>query len=141
MRRPAPTNWTDQPPVVEAKGLEIVYPGRFGRAGFRAVDGVDFVIRPGEVLGLVGESGSGKTTIGRAIAGLTKVTGGSLKVLDAEMNGIREREFRPLAQPHRLRLPGPGVELQPAAHDRGVRRRAARHPRSGEGCLVGTRRR
>jgi len=91
-----PTNWTDQPPVVEAKDLEIVYPGRFGRAGFRAVDGVDLVIRPGEVLGLVGESGSGKTTIGRAIAGLTKVTGGSLKVLDAEMNGIREREFRPL---------------------------------------------
>ncbi len=47
------------------------------------------------MLGLVGESGSGKTTIGRAIAGLTKVTGGSLKVLGHEMNGIREREFRP----------------------------------------------
>ena len=30
-----PTNWTDQPPVVEAKGLEIEYPGRFGRPGFR----------------------------------------------------------------------------------------------------------
>ena len=42
----------------------------------------------GEVLGLVGESGSGKTTIGRAIAGLTKVTGGSLKVLGAEMLGV-----------------------------------------------------
>ena len=82
--------------MVEARGLEIVYPGRFGREGFRAVDGVDLVIRPGEVLGLVGESGSGKTTIGRAIAGLTKVTGGSLKVLGAEMNGIRERQFRPL---------------------------------------------
>jgi peptide/nickel transport system ATP-binding protein len=44
----------------------------------------------------VGESGSGKTTIGRAIAGLTKVTGGSLQVLGHEMNGVREREFRPL---------------------------------------------
>jgi peptide/nickel transport system ATP-binding protein len=88
--------WAEQTPVVEARDLEIVYPGRFGREGFRAVDGVDLVIRPGEVLGLVGESGSGKTTIGRAIAGLTKVTGGSLKVLGAEMNGIRERHFRPL---------------------------------------------
>ena len=28
-----PTNWLEQPPVVEAKGLEIVYPGRFGRPG------------------------------------------------------------------------------------------------------------
>ena len=45
----------------------------------------------------------------------------------------------PAPQPHRLRVPGPGVELQPAAHDRGVRRRAAHHPWSGEGCLVGTR--
>ena len=88
--------WAEQTPVVEARDLEIVYPGRFAREGFRAVDGVDLVIRPGEVLGLVGESGSGKTTIGRAIAGLTKVTGGSLKVLGAEMNGIRERHFRPL---------------------------------------------
>lgn len=90
-----PEGWAEQAPVVEARGLEIEYPGRLGRAGFRAVDGVDLVIRPGEVLGLVGESGSGKTTIGRAIAGLTRVTGGSLKVLGHEMNGIRERQFRP----------------------------------------------
>ncbi|MGX5695293.1 dipeptide ABC transporter ATP-binding protein [Agromyces soli] len=89
-----PGGWAEQTPVVEARGLEIEYPGRFGRPGFRAVQGVDLVIRPGEVLGLVGESGSGKTTIGRAIAGLTKVTGGSLQVLGHEMNGIREREFR-----------------------------------------------
>ncbi|GGI48368.1 peptide/nickel transport system ATP-binding protein [Agromyces flavus] len=91
-----PSDWAEQTPVVEARGLEIEYPGRFGRSGFRAVDGVDLVIRPGEVLGLVGESGSGKTTIGRAIAGLTRVTGGSLKVLGHEMLGIRERDFRPV---------------------------------------------
>ncbi|HET9072722.1 MAG TPA: ABC transporter ATP-binding protein, partial [Acidimicrobiales bacterium] len=64
------------------------------RPDFTAVDGVSFAIRPGEVLGLVGESGSGKTTIGRAIAGLTRVTGGSLSVLGTEMNGVRERRFR-----------------------------------------------
>ncbi len=81
-------------PVVEAKSLRIVYPGRLRQPAFTAVDGVDFAIRPGEVLGLVGESGSGKTTIGRAIAGLTHVTGGSLQVLGAEMNGVKERKFR-----------------------------------------------
>ena len=80
--------------VVQARDLRIQYPGRLGRPGFVAVDGVSFEIRPGEVLGLVGESGSGKTTIGRAIAGLNKVTGGSLEVLGIEMNGVRERRFR-----------------------------------------------
>lgn len=84
----------DAEPVVRARGLEIEYPGRLGRKAFRAVQGVDFEIRPGEVLGLVGESGSGKTTIGRAIAGLAPVTGGSLSVLGHEMLGMRERDFR-----------------------------------------------
>ncbi len=80
--------------LVEAKGLEIEYPGRLGSKAFLAVKGIDFSIAPGEVIGLVGESGSGKTTIGRAIAGLTQVTGGSLRVLGTEMNGVRERQFR-----------------------------------------------
>ncbi|WP_218221217.1 ABC transporter ATP-binding protein [Nesterenkonia sp. Act20] len=83
-------------PLVEARDLEIVYPGRLGRSGFRAVGGVNFTIAPGEVLGLVGESGSGKTTIGRAIVGLTRATGGSLNVLGHEMVGFKERTFRPL---------------------------------------------
>ena len=82
--------------LVEATDLRIQYPGRLGKQGFVAVDGVSFSLRAGEVLGLVGESGSGKTTIGRAIAGLTRVTGGSLRVLDQEMNGVRERDFRRL---------------------------------------------
>jgi peptide/nickel transport system ATP-binding protein len=83
-------------PVVVADELVIEYPGRLGQRGFRAVNGVSFSISPGEVLGLVGESGSGKTTIGRAIGGLTKITGGSLQVLGHEMLGIKERAFKPV---------------------------------------------
>ncbi|WP_062465186.1 dipeptide ABC transporter ATP-binding protein [Demequina soli] len=95
-----PEGWESEAPVVSAEGLRIVYPGRFRQPDFVAVDGVSFDIRPGEVLGLVGESGSGKTTIGRAMAGLTKVSGGSFRVLGVEMNGAKERDIRPIR--HRI---------------------------------------
>ncbi|OZG67406.1 dipeptide ABC transporter ATP-binding protein [Bifidobacterium eulemuris] len=87
-------DWREQPVAVEAKGLTITYPGRLMQPDFKAVDGIDFTIHQGEVLGLVGESGSGKSTTGRAIAGLQKVSGGSLNVLGMEMNGVKERDFK-----------------------------------------------
>ena len=93
-RRPAPQAQAE--PVVRADELVIEYPGGFGRKVFRAVQGVSFQIAPGEVLGLVGESGSGKTTIGRAVGGLTRVSGGSLTVFGRELLGARERDIKPL---------------------------------------------
>lgn len=44
----------------------------------RAVDGVNFSIRRGEIFGLVGESGSGKTTTGRALLRLDEPTAGQV---------------------------------------------------------------
>lgn len=96
---PAEAFDTDRPEtkvVVSAKDLNIVYPGRLSTPDFHAIKDLNFDIRAGEVVGLVGESGSGKTTLGRCIAGLTRATSGSLEVLDQQMLGFSEKEFRPL---------------------------------------------
>jgi peptide/nickel transport system ATP-binding protein len=83
--------------TVLAKGLEVTYPGKFGRAGHRAVDAVSFQIRQGEVVGLVGESGSGKTTIGRAMVGLAKATGGTLSVLGVDLVRAKSSQLRAIS--------------------------------------------
>ena len=51
------------------------FPARQGHR-FRAVDGVSFSVRSGEVFGLVGESGCGKTTIANVVSGLVRPTCG-----------------------------------------------------------------
>lgn len=82
--------------VIASKKLNIIYPGRLNTPAFHAIKNLDFEIKAGEVVGLVGESGSGKTTIGRAIAGLTQCSSGSLQVMGHEMVAFREKTFRPL---------------------------------------------
>jgi len=106
-------DWREQPVAVEAKGLTITYPGHLMQPDFKAVDGVDFTIHRSEVLGLVGESGSGKSTTGRAIAGLQKVSGGSLNVLGVEMNGVRERDFKPKRADIGFVFQDPGSSFNP----------------------------
>ena len=73
--------------------VAIEYPKRGRVPAFRAVDGIDLQIDPGEVVGLVGESGSGKTTIGRAAVGLLPIAEGTLVVVGVDISRATRRRI------------------------------------------------
>ncbi|MEG9195354.1 MAG: methyl coenzyme M reductase system, component A2 [Candidatus Methanoglobus sp.] len=50
------------------------------RGVVKAVDGVSFEVKEGEIFGILGPSGSGKTTLSRIIAGIADVTSGEVYV-------------------------------------------------------------
>ena len=54
-------------------------------AGLHALEGVSFVLRRGEILGLIGPNGSGKTTLINVVTGLLPATGGQVFVDGAEI--------------------------------------------------------
>ncbi|HEY9229479.1 MAG TPA: LPS export ABC transporter ATP-binding protein [Gemmatimonadaceae bacterium] len=60
--------------MLEGRGL------RWHRAGRWIVDGVDLVVRPGEIVGLLGPNGAGKTVTLSMIAGLLKPTSGRVLI-------------------------------------------------------------
>ena len=61
-------------PVVEMRGITISFPGVL------ALDGVDFVLRAGEVHSLMGENGAGKSTLIKALTGVYPIDSGTIEV-------------------------------------------------------------
>jgi oligopeptide/dipeptide ABC transporter ATP-binding protein len=86
---------TDQKPLLEVKNLKTHF---FTEDGVvHAVDGVDFVIYPGEILGLVGESGCGKSVTSLSIMRLVsqpgKILEGEIKLDGADLLKLTDEEM------------------------------------------------
>ncbi len=75
--------------LVEARGVSMEFPG------VRALDAVDFDVRPGEVHALIGENGAGKSTL--------------IKILSGEISGYAG-EVRVDGAPRRMESPREAIE-------------------------------
>ncbi len=91
---------SDAKNLIEVKNLKKYF--HVGHnAVLKAVDGLNFIIREGETLGLVGESGCGKSTTGRTMIKLYDATEGEV-LYDGKnvhkFNKIQQKEFTKHAQ-------------------------------------------
>ncbi|MGN7736632.1 dipeptide ABC transporter ATP-binding protein [Ensifer sp. 22564] len=83
--------------VLSVRDLAVEYGGRGllrKTSVFKAVKGVSFDVRRGEIFGLVGESGCGKTTVANTIAGLVTQSAGSIDFEGTALGGRREKSIR-----------------------------------------------
>ena len=94
----SPIAATHRGPLLKVQGLSTHFTTASGTV--QAVDGVDFEIGHGEVVGLVGESGSGKTMVGFSILGLIdppgRIVAGKVVFEENDLVGLSERELRGL---------------------------------------------
>jgi oligopeptide/dipeptide ABC transporter ATP-binding protein len=79
----------------------------------KAVDGVNFVVRKGETVGLVGESGSGKSTLARVATRLLDPTQGSVEIGGADVTKVRGRRLRPVRRKIQMVFQDPQASLNP----------------------------
>ena len=77
--------------VVSAVGLTKEFRDFWGRPKARAVNDIDFEIRPGEVVGLLGPNGSGKSTTVKMLLGLLYPTGGRLSVFGRSPRAVETK--------------------------------------------------
>lgn len=74
--------------VVESVGLTKIFKDFWNRDKARAVNGIDFAVKQGQVFGLLGPNGSGKSTTVKMILGLLYPTRGTLKVFGEEPQNV-----------------------------------------------------
>lgn len=104
--------------ILEVKQLKVHYHLKTGLFSpnkvVHAVDGVDFDIYQGEVLGVVGESGCGKSSLARSLVGLNKITSGSIVFLGAyDLATSNKRKWHELRSDIQFIFQDPIASLDP----------------------------
>jgi NitT/TauT family transport system ATP-binding protein len=66
--------------AIHLDGVSKVFGKKGNATAYRAVDGLDLKVRPGQMLAILGKTGCGKSTIFNMIAGLTEPTSGTVRV-------------------------------------------------------------
>ncbi|UTR05754.1 ATP-binding cassette domain-containing protein [Alkalihalobacillus sp. LMS6] len=79
----------------------------------KAVDGVSFSIKKGEMFGLVGESGCGKSTLGRTILRLYEPTDGSITFKDQIVHQANAKQKKELDRSMQMIFQDPYASLNP----------------------------
>jgi cobalt/nickel transport system ATP-binding protein len=73
-------------PIIELEDITFAYPG-----GRPVLQGLDFILRPGERAGIIAPNGSGKTTLFHVIMGLIKPSAGRIRFAGREVR--EEKDF------------------------------------------------
>ena len=103
--------------LLRVEDLKIYYPvagSGFGKKEFvKAVDGVTFEVKKGEVFGIVGESGCGKSTLGRGVCKLENLTSGHLYLDGEDITEYNDRRMRSIRKKVQMVFQDPYASLNP----------------------------